>query len=250
MDAAMAPPLKRRKFTSSSSEEVIPLDNSTVTPESSIGHAGNHVHTHSSHAPTRTLSDEREKYWTPKKQHPVVGGIAEFKVLVPRQGTVASSASITSTASSVVVSASSHITASGVTSATLSSVSISSASTPADTVPAGVTTSPTTYISQTSLNSSTLSATTTSTSSNDTTMSSTSTSSTGMPTMTPPANLTRSGMSQCCFRCMLLFSNISNSHDLHRRRYNYYITDDTQFRKQLDVDDVDFLGTALLLHTE
>ncbi|KAK4637657.1 hypothetical protein CLAFUR0_00341 [Fulvia fulva] len=94
MDEAMAPPHKRRKLSSGAAQDISALDNSTVaadvmTPFSHVSH----LRTHSSLAPARThhhCDDEEDQ---PRVQHAPVGGIEDFKVLLPRQGTGSSASS-------------------------------------------------------------------------------------------------------------------------------------------------------------
>lgn len=141
MDEAMAPPLKRRKLSTSPSEQYFRLDNSTA-PADAVQSYSNGVdssqHTYSSLAPSRTglpQDDNRARI-----QQPVVGGIADFKVLVPRQGTGSSSSTMVSTDSENALTVLEDSITSMTASISISlSVSASSPTLPADTVPAGVT---------------------------------------------------------------------------------------------------------------
>ncbi|KAF7190191.1 hypothetical protein HII31_08522, partial [Pseudocercospora fuligena] len=92
MDLAMAPPVKRRKLSSTLNLE-IHRDNCTETSDTSSHHTFTTLPRPIA-APTLQTSLPRVEEERSREVHPAVGGIEDFKVLLPRQGTVAVAADL------------------------------------------------------------------------------------------------------------------------------------------------------------
>lgn len=89
MDLAMAPPVKRRKLSSFSPYN-IHRDHCTEPLDATSSYCSMHSrHTHSHAAPISPYTNPQPNQERKQDVRPAIGGIEDFKVLLPRQGTLA-----------------------------------------------------------------------------------------------------------------------------------------------------------------